>query len=348
MRMVTRLCVFGAVWLSVSVSQFLPSIAWPAEQPGQTRAEATWQWSASGPLLEPQDLPGFECYSVKDPTIVRFEDRWHLFATVRGKPRSHAILYLSFRNWSEVQQAPRHILPMHDGFCCAPQVFYFEPQRKWYLLCQASSPEWDPEYQPAFATSERLSDPAAWSPLQPLGAKKPAEAQAWLDFWIICDATRAHLFFTSLDGRMWRAETTLAQFPHGWSEATVCLQGDVFEASHTYRLQGREEYLTLIEAQNGFGWRYYKAYRADRLDGPWQPVAADKEHAFASQRNVQQPTPQWTDSISHGELLRSGIDQHLEVDPNRLRFLFQGVLDADRSGKPYGEIPWRLGLLESR
>ena len=34
------------------------------------------------------------------------------------------------------------------------------------------------------------------------------------------------------------------------------------------------------------------------------------------------------------------------VDPARLRFLFQGVSDDDRRGKPYGEIPWRLGLLE--
>ena len=30
----------------------------------------------------------------------------------------------------------------------------------------------------------------------------------------------------------------------------------------------------------------------------------------------------------------------------RLRFLFQGVSDRERQGKVYGEIPWRLGLLE--
>lgn len=26
--------------------------------------------------------------------------------------------------------------------------------------------------------------------------------------------------------------------------------------------------------------------------------------------------------------------------------IFQGVLDKDRQGKAYGEIPWKLGLLE--
>ena len=54
----------------------------------------------------------------------------------------------------------------------------------------------------------------------------------------------------------------------------------------------------------------------------------------------------WTDSFSHGELLRAGCDERLEVDPARLRFLFQGVLDRDKRGKRYGDIPWRLGLLE--
>src|SRR5262249_8119076 len=54
----------------------------------------------------------------------------------------------------------------------------------------------------------------------------------------------------------------------------------------------------------------------------------------------------WTDSFSHGELIRAGHDETLEVDPDNLRFLFQGVSDEAREGKKYGEIPWRLGILE--
>lgn len=55
----------------------------------------------------------------------------------------------------------------------------------------------------------------------------------------------------------------------------------------------------------------------------------------------------WTDVVSHVELLRCGCDEKLEVDPTNLKMLFQGVLDKDREGKAYGEIPWKLGLLES-
>jgi hypothetical protein len=65
-------------------------------------------------------------------------------------------------------------------------------------------------------------------------------------------------------------------------------------------------------------------------------------------QNVQQTGVQWTDSISHGELIRAGYDQRLEVDPEKLRFVFQGAADRDTTGKQYGEIPWRLGILELR
>lgn len=159
------------------------------------------------------------------------------------------------------------------------------------------------------------------------------------------DEARAHLFYASLDGKMWRAETPLLAFPKGWSTPVVALTGDIFEASHTYRLKGLNKYLTLVEAQNGHGWRCYKTYAADRLDGQWQPLAADKDNAFASMRNVTPRGDRWTDVVSHGELLRNGRDEKLEVDPEHLHLLFQGVLDKDRRGT-YGEIPWRLGLLE--
>ena len=44
--------------------------------------------------------------------------------------------------------------------------------------------------------------------------------------------------------------------------------------------------------------------------------------------------------------MRVGSDERLEVESANLRFVFQGVSDAERAGKAYGEIPWRLGLLE--
>jgi hypothetical protein len=313
--------------------------------PGISSGEFRWTYGAA--VLEARGVEGVEFVSVKDPSIVREGDRWHLFYTVRGPKRTHAIVYSSFGEFSEANGTPRRILPCHSGYFCAPQVFYFTPAKKWYLICQAAHEAWgEPAYRPAFSTTTNIADPNSWARLQPLYEKPPEGVKAWLDFWVICDDAKAYLFYTSLDGKMWRAETSLAQFPKGWSTPVVALTGDIFEASHTYRLKGLGKYLTLVEAQNGHGWRYYKAYVADRLDGQWQPLAADKDNAFASMRNVTPKGERWTGVVSHGELLRIGRDEKLEVDPDNLQLLFQGVLEKDHQGKPYGEIPWKLGLLE--
>lgn len=50
-------------------------------------------------------------------------------------------------------------------------------------------------------------------------------------------------------------------------------------------------------------------------------------------------------SISHGELIRDGCDETLTVDPNHLRFVFQGMWDKHKSGREYGQFQWRIGLL---
>jgi len=211
---------------------------------------------------------------------------------------------------------------------------------------QVSDPGRKPALQPAYSTTATLADAASWSRPALLFDKQPENVSRWIDFWIIGDEKRMYLFFTSLDGRMWRADTALADFPRRWSRPEVVLQADIFEASHTYRVQGREKYLTVVEAQAG-GRRYYKAYLADRLDGAWQPLAATLEKPFAGPKNVRHEKEAWTDSYSHGELLRAGHDERLEIVPERLQFLFQGVSDEARKGKPYGEIPWQLGLLRA-
>jgi hypothetical protein len=308
-----------------------------------------FRWVSSPALVGPVERPEDPCFSVKDPSVVRYQDRWHLFCTIRSEKRSHQIEYLSFADWKDANTAKRHVLKLSDGYFCAPQVFYFSPQRKWYMILQVADPSGRPMLQPAYSTADDLSDPASWTKPEPLYAKHPENVKAWIDFWVICDATHAHLFFTSNNGLLWRAEAKLADFPNGWSQPKVVVRGDIFEASCTYKLKGREGYLTLVEAvaaQGTRGWRYYKAYLADALDGEWRPVAETWDKPFAGPVNVTFDGEPWADSISHGELLREGIDEKLEVDPDRLRFLYQGVLERDRAGTPYGRIPWRLGILE--
>jgi hypothetical protein len=307
--------------------------------------DGRFAWKASGPLIDvgPGKTAADPHVSIKDPTFVFHEGRWHLFATLRMKSGKVDITYLSFTNWAEAGKAERHLLALHDEYYCAPQVFYFTLHRKWYLVYQLADKTRTPAFGPCFSTTTNLANPKSWTKPQPMITNAPAKPK-WLDFWVICDQAKAHLFYTSLDGHLWRRETPKADFPFGWSEPQLALQADIFEASHTYRLDGRDQFLTVIEAQ-GDRRRYYKAYLADRLEGPWKGLADTPAKPFAARANVQQDT-EWTANISHGELLRIGTDEFLELDSARLRFVFQGASDEEYRGTGYGSIPWRLGLLE--
>jgi len=305
-----------------------------------------FHWSSTAPLVGPETGRQDPCHAIKDPTFVFADDRWHVFATIKCKSGTY-MKNLSFADWKLAHAAKRNVIKLVDSYHCAPQVFYFRPQKKWYLIYQWADTEHE-YFGPAFSTLDDVGKPESLTPPKMLYPKKPANVQGWLDFWVICDDAKAHLFFTSLNGLMWRAETKLAEFPHGWSDPQIVLKGDVFEASHTYRLRGFDnKFLTIIEAQGPRGSRYYKAYVADRLDGTWKPLADSYYKPFAGAKNVEFAggVEAWTDSISHGELVRDGVDETMTIDPQRLQFVFQGCSAQDRQGKGYGGFPWRLGML---
>jgi hypothetical protein len=312
------------------------------ETPLQT---GIFKWESSPPLVDvgPGKQAPDPLLAIKDPTIVQYQGRWHMFATIRAQSGKVDIAYLNFTNWSDAQKSPGHVLALHDQYYCAPQIFYFRPQQKWYLIYQLAEKARTPAFGPCFSTSTNIVNPKSWSRPVPMVTNAPPDPK-WLDFWVICDEQKAHLFYTSLDGRMWRRESRKSDFPFGWSEQVLALQADIFEASHTYRLKGLNRYLTLVEAQRN-GRRYYKAYLADKLEGPWQGLADTLQKPFAARGNVEEST-EWTTNISHGELLRAGVDEQLEVDPENLQFLFQGANDEEYRGRQYGTIPWRLGLLK--
>lgn len=325
---------------------------------GMVRAESgledvlagRFAWTASAPLIASK--PEIDhSPSIKDPSVVFHDGRWHVFTTIRP-PTPARMEYLSFTNWAEADKAPRQLIALVDTYHCAPQVFFFRPDKRWYLIYQwndKSSGEGG--FGPAWSRMDDVAKPETLSKPAMLFPRRPAHVPHWIDFWVIGNEHDAFLFFTGDDGTFWRSQTPLADFPVGWSDPVKVLElprNEFFEASHTYRLKGADKYLTLVEAIGPGDRRFYKAYVADRLDGDWQPVAGTWEKPFASLANVKFPagTEPWTDSISHGELLREGSDETMTVDPARLRFLFQGCTADERKGKSYGQYPWRLGLLE--
>ncbi len=304
------------------------------------------QWEYSAPLIAPEKRDADPSRAQKDPTVVYHEGTWHVFMTVKLQGRT-AMEYCSFERWEDADKATRTLLPVCDTrYFGAPQVFYFTPHRKWYLVYQMGGVPGATKMSVAYSTTSDIADPGSWTKARAMldGGKDDPRKKGGLDYWIICDDKRAYLFLTSLDGRMWRLWTSLKDFPKGFDHCKLALKARIFEASHTYKLKGMDKYLTVIEEN---GRRYFKAYLADRLDGKWTPIADTAEKPFASWKNIRpaEGVEAWTDNVSHGELIRDGVDQNLVVDPANLRFIFQGMFDKDKARKGYGQFRWRIGML---
>jgi hypothetical protein len=234
--------------------------------------------------------------------------------------------------------------PNLAGYHCAPQVFYFAPQKLWYLVFQSQ--------HPTYSTNTDLDKPENWTKPQSFFDVAPKSVvEGWLDYWVICDDTHAYLFFTDDRGRFYRSRTTLADFPKGFDEPVVVLQErvarELFEGSCTYHIKGTNQYLTLIEAANEQWKRYYKAFIADRLDGAWRPLAAEWGNSFADMTRIRMAdgSKLWTNDISHGELLRDGYDQTMTIDPANLALLYQGMSPDRPADLTYVQLPWQIGLL---
>ena len=348
---------------TILICGLAPHVAQPAETLARTRPtqesgntadptrvdRAAFQvpamWEYSAPLIAPEKRDRDQSRAQKDPTVVFYGKKWHVFMTVK-LPGKSAIEYCSFEDWKDADQSPRTILQISDSdYYCAPQVFFFSPHKKWYLVYQMGVPGADKMWV-AYSTTGDIADPLSWTPARPIldGGKDDPRKVGGLDYWIICDDQRAYLFLTSLNGQLWRLWTDRQDFPDGFGHCELALEAKIFEASHTYRLKGQNKYLTIVEEN---GRRYYKAYLADRLDGPWTPVADTAEKPFAGWMTIRpaKGVEPWTDNVSHGELIRDGFDESLTVDPDNLQLLFQGMWDKDKSDKTYGQFQWRLGLL---
>jgi hypothetical protein len=310
---------------------------------------SVFQWTSTGPLVAPIPNDTHPIVSVKDPSVVFFNGLWHIYATTANTAGQWSIVYLNFPDWSQAAAAQPYYLddnPVMRGYHAAPQVFFFRPQQKWYLIFQSG--------QPQYTTTDDLSHPETWAAPQNFFSTVPATvtnnqgAGTWLDFWTICDDARCHLFFTDDNGDFYRSDTDIQSFPQGFGEPVVVMKAsksDLFEGGATYHVGGRDQYLTMIEAFGPTGHRYYRSFVADNLEGEWTPLADTWTNPFAGINNVTfDDGVTWTNDVSHGELLRDGYDETLTIDPGNLGFLYQGV-DPTMTGVAYSQLPYRLALL---
>ena len=301
-----------------------------SSQAATCELKAPLKWVSTGPLISPKNSGWL---SIKDPSVVKYNGIYHVYATYYDT--AYKSMHTSFTDWNNAQQAP-HISQNGTtvGNTVAPQVFYFRPHNKWYLITQ-----WGGSY----STTDDINNPN-WSAKKKLLQGEPTNA---LDFWNICDANNCYLYFARDDGALYVSKTSIANFPNfsGYTKVMEDHRGNgnqyLFEAPNVYKLDGQNKYLLMVEAWPS-GPRMFRSWTSSSLDGPWTALADTDSNPFAGNNNVEWPSGKWANGISHGELIRSGFDERLTVDPCNLEFLYQG--QAGNSSE-YNKIPYKLGLL---
>jgi hypothetical protein len=309
---------------------------------------SSFDWSSSDVLLSPKSDATHQIISVKDPTVVRYRGQWLVYFSTVDTAGHYSMAYVSFTDWADAASATPYYLDQSaigTGYRAAPQLFYYAPQKLWYLVYQSDKGA-------SYSTTADPSKPETWSATQAFFSSMPDIIQQnigagnWVDMWVICDEVNCHLFSSDDNGHLYRSQTTLADFPHGFANTVIALDSPnskfrLWEASNVYRIKGTGSYLLIVEASGSA--RYFRSWTSNRLDGAWTPLAVSQANPFAGANNVTFTGTQWTTSISHGEMIRDGHDQTLTIDPHHPQYLYQGV--DPTATMPYTFLPWRLGLL---
>jgi endo-1,4-beta-xylanase len=285
--------------------------------------------------------------ALRDPTVVSYNGKFTLYATLVKNDGSTTMEAASFVNWPASGSATVYFMDNSSSFSgshSAPQLFYVAGQKKWYLLSQATGP--------AYSTATDPAPSATWTKPTPFFSSTPSivtqnagSGPGWTDFWIICDSKNCHMFFGNNNGTVFRSQTSLSSFPNGFAAPVVVMKSssgsDLYGGVSVYKVKGSTKYLLLVEAVGS--WHYIRSWTADALDGSWTALADSESSPFAGLANLSFSTASpWTKDVAEGELVRDGYDETMSINPCSLQYLYQGR-NAYTSDPP-AKYPWKLAL----
>jgi len=328
-QFIVAIYVLLAIGSSSAVAQTIPT---------------SYSWTSTGPLISAKSNATHSMIAVKDPSVVYYNGQYIVYASDVNSTGNYNMEYLHFTNWSEASAATPYFLddnPNLAGYHTAPQVFYFTPQKKWYLIFQSGQAQYSTNSDPT--QPQNWTTPTNFFASQPLG----------LDYWVICDSANCYLFFCDDGGQFYSSSTPIGDFPNGFSTPTIVYsepnEDNLFEADNVYAIAGTGKYLANIECIGGpDGHRFFRSLIANSLAGPWTPLGNTLNFStpFLGEDNVtfQSGVSAWTDNFSSGGMIPS-YDQTATVNLNNFQFLYQGSPPSYTGS--YNLTPWQLGLATS-
>ncbi|KAF8320009.1 glycosyl hydrolase family 62 protein [Clavulina sp. PMI_390] len=347
MRLFT-ICAILAATASSALAGILEALQTGSEPHSARALPSSFAWSSSQPLIYPQN-DGHNITALKDPSVIYYNGAYHVFVSTVSDAEGYNMAYLTFTDFNSAESATIHYLDataIGTGYRAAPQVFYMTTQSLWYLIFQDGNA--------GYSTNPDITNPNGWSAVKDFFTSVPTIVSdnwtgGWLDMWVICDDTDCYHFSEDDNGHVYRAQTTIEDFPNGMGNVVIALEDsdpyNLFEASNVYKVGS--QYLLIVECIGSTGHRYFRSWTATTLSGTWTPLAATESNPFAGAANVVFPGGTWTEDISHGEAIRTNVDQTMTLDSScgPTQYLYQGLPTG--SSESYNDLPWKLALLTS-